>query len=287
MGNDTSRRNFLVGAAAAGVGLSSLKIIGCGPEDTIQCPEPMVWPLTYQKLDVEQTRKLGHLGYYNGHCCYGVFSAIIGQLADIVGSPFTEVPLDMMRWGAGGVAGFGSLCGSLTGACTAIGIVTDEATAKSVITDLLTWYAETPMPTDISNTYAQNHEFLVDTLKTDAVLAQSVAGMNLCHASVTNWCIASGYASGSTERAERCARVTGDTAAKTAELLNAVADGTYVASGVIPADAAMLDSGTTCRTCHSKSGTGLYGAGGNYTRGKMHCTTCHTDLLQVDTATHK
>lgn len=37
------------------------------------------WP--YEPLDVEEVRKLGHKGYYDGGCAYGAFNAIISSLA--------------------------------------------------------------------------------------------------------------------------------------------------------------------------------------------------------------
>ena len=100
------------------------------------------------------------------------------------------------------------------------------------------------------------------------------AGGNLCHTSVTNWCNASGYASGSPERSERCARLAGDVVARAVEMLN----GSVVLTGAVPRDK------TVCGQCHYK-GTDF--GGGQFTRGKMDCNTCHTDLKKVARNGHK
>jgi len=229
---------------------------------------PGTWPAPYSKLDVELVRKRGHASFYEGDCCYGAFNAIVESLAEQVGEPFASFPSDMMRYGKGGMYGYGTLCGALNGASAAIQLVTDEATAAKVITELLNWYATTELPTDTANQYAVNHEYLVDELKTDEALPQNVAGNVLCHISVSKWSTASGYASGSEERKERCARLAGDVAAKAVELLNAVQDETFV-----PA-LTSLGEQAGCMACHKP---GLDFSGGNFTQGKMDCRSCHVD----------
>ncbi|MEP0846641.1 MAG: C_GCAxxG_C_C family protein [Phycisphaerae bacterium] len=224
------------------------------------------WPLAYAKLDVEYVRKLGHQQFYEGDCCYGAFSAIVKALGEQVGEPFASFPRDMMRYGKGGVYGYGTLCGALNGAAAAIQLVTDESTAGKVITELLNWYAVTELPTDQSNQYAANHEFLVETLKTDEILPRNAAGNVLCHTSVSKWSVLSGYASGSEQRKERCARLTGDVAAKAVELLNAVQDATFTPLLTSPGEQA------GCMNCHKP---GLDFVSGNFTQGKMDCETCH------------
>ncbi|GAB4560930.1 MAG: hypothetical protein Kow0047_07870 [Anaerolineae bacterium] len=198
---------------------------------------------------------------------YGAFGAVVTALRDAVGSPYDLMPLDMMRYGEGGMAGYGSLCGALNGAAAAITLVAGEELYKKLVTELLTWYTQTPLPTEISNQYAANHEFLVEELKTDAVLPQSVSNSTLCHVSVTNWCLASGYASGSKERSERCGRLTGDVAAKAVELLNvALVDGAFEPAMSLPKET------EGCITCHT---VGKDFQAGQFTRGKENCLSCH------------
>lgn len=265
----SNRRSFLMqtGKIAGISGLlggMSIGATGCPPVDAPAYKIP-AWPWTYIPLDVEYVRKLGHQRYYVGGCCYGAFDAIIRALTEAVGDPFDKVATDMMRFGGGGVAGFGSLCGTLNGAAAAIGLVCDKTTANNLIIELVSWYASEPLPTDISNQYAQNHEFLVDVLKTDEWLDASISGGELCHMSVSNWCKVSGFKESDIQRAERCARLTGDVAAKAVELLNANYDGTFVAEHELPS------ADSSCLICHAPGTPAAL----TQTNGKMDCDLCH------------
>jgi hypothetical protein len=275
---DLARRSFL--KYGAGLGLAAPAVLaGCGalPGSTLADTssddggtpgdsEAAQWPLPYSKLDVETVRKRGHRAFYAGDCCYGAFKAIVESLAEAQGGAFAGIPCDMMRFGKGGVVGFGSLCGALNGASAAINLVLTVEQATPVITELLNWYATEQLPSDISNQYAANHEYLVEEMKTDAELARSISGDVLCHTSVTSWCKTSGDASGSVEREERCARLTGDVAAKAVEMLNALQDQAFTPVLVSPGETA------GCTACHKK---GEDYAAGQWTQGKMNCTACH------------
>ncbi|MBW7865892.1 MAG: C_GCAxxG_C_C family protein [Candidatus Hydrogenedentes bacterium] len=246
----------------AGAGVSIVSGADTGEAVAAFAMPPLPWP--YTPLDVEETRKRAHGHYAEVHCCAGVFSSIVGGLALAAGHPFDKIPCGMMAYGASGVAGFGSLCGTLNGAGAAVSLVCGKKTTDAVMTELMSWYAAAPLPTATANEYAVTGVF---TWKTpDAVrteLAQSVAGDNLCHLSVTRWCKAANLGSGSKERSERCARVTGDVAAKTVELLNAVHDGSFRRAHPLPAQAG------GCLQCHDMGER-------SHTRGKMDCTLCHT-----------
>lgn len=282
----TGRRELLKAVGqlgiAGGIGAVLGQGAGCVPGDGVPLvpgnAEASSWPWNYAKLDTENVRKRGHQSFYEGDCCYGAFAGIIGALAERVGEPFASFPIDMMRYGKGGMFGYGTLCGTLNGSSAAIALVSDEATAGKVVTELLNWYATTPLPTDISNTYAKNHEFLVEQLKTDEVLDQNAAEDVLCHVSVTKWCKLSGYASGSEHRKERCARLAGDVAAKAVELLNMVQDDSFQPQLKSPGE----ESG--CTACHS-AGTNY--VGGQWTQGKMNCTSCHVSPVLLEHQGHK
>jgi hypothetical protein len=261
---ESSRRDFLkvgagviVGAAVAGGLTAGVK----------KAEAAVSHPFGYIPLDVEATRLAGYNSYKGvvidgvkyAHCSFATFNAIIGQLqaADPYG-PYANIPTQMMMWGAAGVASFGSFCGALNGACAALGLICNNTDANAFISDLLTWYTETALPTNI--------------IAPTGVLAQSIARTTLCHNSVTNWCLASGFASGSPERGERCARLAGDVAAKTVEMLNNGRLGLPVPS-----------SKTSCVQCHY---TGTNYAGGQFTRGNEDCTACHVDITKVPARGH-
>jgi hypothetical protein len=254
----SSRREFLKSAGAysavAGVGLTG----GLGLGDAAPA-DAYAHPFGYPEggLQVERTRRLGYEGYKgivladgrkHSGCAFGVFHGIVAQLAEVVGEPYAGIPTQMMDWGSGGVVGFGSLCGTLNGAAAAIGLICDGDDARGFISDLLTWYSATPSPTNLVAPTG-------DTV-------QTTAESNLCHISVTRWCAASGFASGSPERADRCARMAGDVAAKAVEMLNGGRLGLEV-----PGEKA------GCRNCHYM---GESYATGQFTHGAMDCLTCHT-----------
>lgn len=175
------------------------------------------WP--YERLDVEEVRKLGHWGYYEGGCSYGAFYALLTPLQETVGSPYTGIPADMLTFGRGGIVGQGDLCGALLGALAAINLVTGEK-YPDLADALLTYYRETPLPTEQANTYAQAREFLVEDPAITANIESTVAGSITCRDSRRTWMRAARQGRHSAERRERCARVTGDVAAHAAALLN-------------------------------------------------------------------
>lgn len=263
--SDSSRRDFLkVGAGVmAGVAVAG----GLSLVSPKKAHAAVAHPFGYLPLDVEATRLLGYNSYKgividgvkHQHCGFGSFNAIVSQLAaaDPYG-PYANIPTPMMEWAASGVAGFASFCGALNGACAAIGLICKAADANGFISDLLTWYTQTPLPSNI--------------VAPTGPLAQSLAQTTLCHNSVTNWCIASGYASGAPERSERCARLAGDVAAKAVEMLNNGRLG-------LPVPA----SSTSCVQCHY---VGTNYSGGQFTRGYEKCTVCHSDITKVSENGH-
>ena len=225
------------------------------------------WP--YAELDLEQVRKSGHFWYGTKDCCGGVFTAIVKALASVVGDPYDKIPCDMMLYGAGGVAGMGSLCGTLNGAGAAMSLVFDKPTVKTLMRQLISWYGATELPSNESDGYAVNHQLLEgDPYTIDISLPASVSGSELCHVSVSKWCLASGFTGGSPQRKERCARLSGDVAAKAVELMNAMHNGTFASAYPLPSES------SSCAVCHTETNT--FDAGG-FTRGSTNCNICHKD----------
>ena len=245
-----------VGAAAGITGLQMLN----GSKTFAKGADAVPWPWPYEKLDPEYVRKLGHDSFWQKACCYGAFNAIIQALREKVGSPFDQLPTEMMIYGHGGVSGWGTICGALNGASAAICLVCDKPTADAVITELVGWYTQTALPTDKSNQYGKNQEY-GDNRYTEE-LPQSVSDSPLCHASVSQWVGTAGKGVHTLERKERCGRLAGDVAAKAVELLNAVKDGTF--QPVFTPAQSVVD----CMACHGKSVK-------DNVLSKMDCTPCH------------
>ncbi|WP_051412032.1 C-GCAxxG-C-C family protein [Halonatronum saccharophilum] len=208
--NNISRRGFLVGAGGfalgavtTGMGLNLLKFDKKQEVSVSQRPEV---PVEYKRLDSEELRRRGYEEYSNGGCMYGAVAALVKATEEKTGQS-TALPLGMFRYGGGGVAGSGSLCGSLNGAAAFINLVSEDH--NRIINELLDWYKEYQFPN-------QKHDAYADF--TGQV--QTVAHSNLCSDSVMKWVEESGYYFGSPEQRNRCAKLTGDVAAKTVELLN-------------------------------------------------------------------
>ena len=272
------RRNFLkqTGLVAGGVGIGALGLNAALQADTNEDAVAPEWPWLYKQLDVELVRKRGHMYYYKGGCMYGASGGLLSVLIDEIGYPYTTFPHDMMRYGGGGISGWGTVCGSLNGACAIITLVAGKDYGQ-VTNELMAWYGTTPFPSETANRYAANREYLVKEYKSDAVLPTTISNSPLCHVSVNTWCRTTGFASGSSQRAERCARLTGDVAARAAELLNAHAAGTFVAGGF---------EKNECTSCHFmgenyESGQFIIGKGTNCT--DCHGADPHLDIELLDT----
>jgi cytochrome c553 len=216
------------------------------------------WPYPYQKLDPEKVRILGHDLYYSGGCSYGAFGALVTASKDIIGEPYTSFPMEIMSYGGGGGASWGGTCGAINGSAAFISLVTSGADASALESEVYGWCTQTKFPTDISNQYGRESKYTQNKYTQD--LVQNISGSILCHVSVAEWCKVGQFAQSSTERKERCARLTGDVAAYTAKILNDKLDSKFAALYVSPALVA------ECKTCH-----------GTTISAKMECTQCHGD----------
>ncbi|ALU12594.1 hypothetical protein EYM_05540 [Ignicoccus islandicus DSM 13165] len=278
--------------------------------EAIEPPE-LPWP--YTKLDPEETRKLGHMGYYLFECAGAAFWSIAIQLREKIGYPWTLLPIpsrekaldaiknkkhlhSLFQYGYGGAVGWGTLCGALNGSLFAIQMIVGEHKAWDKLGKaLMRIYETTPLPTRKSNEYAVKGMMYVppERMKSKKWLPQNVSGSTLCHVSVGKWCEVSGYASGSPERSERCGRLTGDIAAFAVMLLNnyfdalnrvgnpskaadiAVAEVTRIVKSEYSGDVRLSATTASCRTCHFK---GKLYEDGQFTRGFLACESCHRDM---------
>ncbi len=232
-----SRRGFLANAGkiAAAAGVGAVGLSGLASAHTSGEAEVPSYPWAYKKVDPEKVYWNGVALYPKYGCGQGAFEALLTEL----GSPFNTVPPSILKFGEGGVSGWGSHCGALLGSSAIISLVTGGSAASGqMIKELTGWYTES-----------------------------LGSGSPLCHVSVTEWSKANGVKVESQERKDRCARVTGETAKKAALLLNAWADTNQVAAVFNPRETVVA-----CQTCHGANGTQTVRAGV-----LQDCVPCHTD----------
>lgn len=261
-----NRRNALritAGAIAAGSAGTVILATAFKPEinDSLEAKKlPAGNPNTdwnYISLDPKRTAQLAYDIYPDGSCMYSVFNSVLSQLAEKIGEPFASFPGRMMKYGHGGIGGYGSTCGTLNGAAALIGlIVEDKGVQNILISEVFQWYENTALPA-----------FVPGTPKADLQVPSSLPGSVLCHASNTNWTNASGFRIDSKERKERCRRLSADIAAHTVSVLNAYFKGAYVAYRDDNEEV------RTCMTCHGKEGKVAN------TSGSMTCASCHDKSL--------
>ncbi|MGM0415030.1 MAG: C-GCAxxG-C-C family (seleno)protein, partial [Bacillota bacterium] len=142
-----------LGGITAGAAIGGMALANPGK---VFAGESSEFPWPYEKLDVEEVRKLGHKGHYLGNCSSGAFYAIMAALDEKVGSPYDQLPYtppnNMMHFGGSGI-GQGMCCGALLGSFAAINMVQESGKAKEIIQELMSWYKEAEIPSETANEY--------------------------------------------------------------------------------------------------------------------------------------
>jgi Putative redox-active protein (C_GCAxxG_C_C)/FlgD Ig-like domain len=258
-----SSSKFAVGAVAGIAGLNTL-----AGSKLMANSNAFEWPYPYAEIDPEAARLNAHKLYYSGKdCSSGVFGGLVECLKETVGDPWTTFPIEIMLFGRGGGVGWGSICGTLNGAAALVSLVTDKAPSGGLINEIWGWSTTANLPSDAAN--AATYEII----NYEGEMTQTVSGSPLCHAMVSQWNLAAGASTGDASRKERCARLAGDIAAKTAEVLNAHFASTFVGTFSDP------ETNATCMTCHG-------GAAFNNVMTHMECAPCHnTDPVHGGTYT--
>jgi len=254
-----SRRKFLVGTAAFAVGAVAAGVTAEIKAKEVAAATPAL-PFPYQTLDVDVVRQRGYNNYFAGGCMYASAKALLDTLVEVVGAPWDAIPADMFKFGKGGALNWGTLCGALNGSLAVIEMAAGSAAAETIGPELMGWYSKFPFPSSAHDNYCHFPNQVT-----------TICDSPLCHQSVSLWCDAANATVSSNEKKDRCAKLSGDTAAKAAELLNAWKGSTWVAAYQPDADFAR------CFPCH----VGPTSRHDNV-QGQMDCLECHTDR-----ATHK
>jgi hypothetical protein len=205
------------------------------------------WPWPYVKLDPDTTAEIAYNEWYRVFCGGAVISSIFSQLREKVGEPYKSFPIDSFIFLEGGMAGWGTVCGSNAGANVVSNVIIgpriggpDCEHGHTIGADMMDWYSNTALPT-----------FSPKEPKQKSVIIQTKSESPLCHVSVGKWMDKSGFALGSAERKDRCARLAASVAHKLVVDLNAWKDGKFVPKSTWKAGAAVgIPAQQNCTECH-------------------------------------
>lgn len=244
-----SRRDILTKAALIGAGAFVGKL-GTGTAIASD-EEPLMkqWPWPYEKLDPAETAEIAYKQWYNLGCGGTVMYSVFEQLAQKIGEPYKSFPVESFAIFEGGIAGWGTICGSVNGAGVVLSLIigppTWEDVSKIMTSDTFDWYSHANMPIYVPKEPKANKDSIKHT----------VSESPLCHVSVNKWMKASGAALGSDERKDRCARVSASVAYKVVQYLNQWHDDKFTAEHAVWSGPEK--EGTTaqynCAACHGKN----------------------------------
>ncbi len=255
--NGLTRRRFLISAGALATGVVTAGgIFGCGSNTGTVASSSGgsgTLPWKYSKLDIELVRKRGYEGYYKFGCCYGAAEALLTTLKETSGGPWGSIPVEMFKYGAGGAYSWGTLCGALNSSLAVINLASDKH--SEIGNELIGWYTLFPFPSDKHEAYCKIPKQIT-----------TVAKSPLCHVSVSTWANKAGAKINDDLKKDRCAKVTGDTAARAAELLNQALEGKFAPVYAVP------EEFKHCMQCHQGEKSSL-----DNQQGKMDCMLCHDD----------
>lgn len=210
-----------IAAVSGGLSLFSKAEAKEKPISKVEAVKKPTFPWEYQKLDLQRVGDLAYKEWFNVFCCQGVTTGLFEQLKEKIGEPYTSFPIPALRFGMGGMLGWGLTCGSLIGGALLIGLTVPKDPGERMINDLVKWYAITELPTFKPTTPKatikdkdKEREFKGDFKH----LTKS--NSPICHQSVGRWMKKNGADWDSDPRKNRCAMITASVAVKTAEILN-------------------------------------------------------------------
>ncbi|MCP4340115.1 MAG: hypothetical protein GY799_14800, partial [Desulfobulbaceae bacterium] len=181
-----------VGAAslAVGAGAGVLAKPAIARADELPLPLPFADSSGGPVLYPDDVRWYAYNHYFQGGCMHGAASGLMQAFKEAFESQDTGwdvLPYGMYKYGSGGVAGWGTLCGILNGCMAVLNLV---GLHKELGNHLMDWYATTLFPT------ANCEGFIADTgqaaIPDEEVLAHTVSDSPLCHISISKWCRAAG-----------------------------------------------------------------------------------------------
>jgi len=244
-----SRRQVLIGTGALAASTALMQFGGLLRSAQATGGTTEKWPWPYEKLDPAKTAQLAYDEWYRVFCGAAVINSVVSQLREKIGEPYKSFPSDAFVFLEGGIAGWGTVCGSNAGANVVSNLIIGPRIAgkdcehgHSIGSGMMEWYSETALPV-----------FEPKEPKQPTKIVQTTSKSPLCHISVGKWMKASGFALGSPERKDRCARVAASVAYKLVEDLNAWKDGKYESTtDWAPGKDLGITAQMNCEECHTK-----------------------------------
>jgi len=141
-----SRREVLGMGALAGAALLGTGVRALSGETKTEPAGKSAFPWEYKALDVKETQARAYANYFEGGCMFGVFEAVAAQVAEKLGKPYTDFPFELSTYGGGGVALWGTLCGTCNGAAMAMAMFHQGKLRSELISEIYTWYEGTALP---------------------------------------------------------------------------------------------------------------------------------------------
>ncbi len=247
-----SRRNFLKSAGAMAIGAAGMTAVVSSVPGIVSRAHALggpteKWPWPYVKLDPEKTAEIAYNEWYRVFCGAAVINSVFSQLREKVGEPYKSFPVDSFVFLEGGMAGWGTVCGSNAGANIVSNVIIGPRIAgpecehgHTIGSDMMDWYSNTALPT-----------FTPKEPRQKTAIIQTTSESPLCHVSVGKWMQKSGFALASPERKDRCARVAASVAHKLVVDLNAWKDGTFKPkSAWTPGKSVGITAQQNCNECH-------------------------------------
>ena len=285
--NLMSRRKFLAGTglvlgAASVSGVALLK--DADPAEAAGTAIPWAYPADpAQQPNPEAVARRAFEIYFKSGCAEAVWYSCVEALAAIPGAnqaDWASLPMNMFRFGGGGIAGWGTICGTLNGAAAftsmavgqnlgADGVTKEWTHRNNLINGVFQYYAETPLPTN--NAYKSSQGALGLPAWTPPAVTgytmienapTSTANSPLCHSSLVQWTTTTNATDGGPLQRDRCGKACFDVARKTIEVLNK-----YFELAVAP-PVGLDPSVAACGACHK-----------TYTGAKMACGSCHDNTI--------
>lgn len=273
------RRDFIIGTGTAAIGLGMGGMVRKAQAGGQTCELHL--PLPAAAIDPETVRQYAYNHYFQGGCMHGAASGLMQAFKERFEGEDTGwdlLPYGMYRYGSGGVAGWGTICGVLNGVMAVLNLLELHG---SLGNEIMGWYATTLFPTEGWDGFTAvkgDGTVLFTAIPDDEVRARTVSDSPLCHMSISKWCHAAGVSladateDGLNYKQDRCSKVCAETAAKAAELINE-----YLVNGSIEPAYETPEHFEDCLACHSVLKDQV---------GKMDCTGCHTGYGAVLVGTY-